>query len=78
MSDYTVIIIVTLVGFLGLAALLLVPVYRFLKREEKVSRKWTERQLRKRPSDEYGIPGPQHDTPGSENGTEKRDGDTDR
>lgn len=41
MSDHTLIIIIALVGFMGLAALLLVPVYRFLKREEKMGRKWT-------------------------------------
>ena len=41
MSDYTLVIILTLVGFLALAAILLVPVYRFLRREEKESRQWS-------------------------------------
>lgn len=42
MSDYITIIIVTFVGFVALAALLLVPVYRFLKREERAATKWTD------------------------------------
>ncbi len=47
MNDYnfTVIIIVTAVGFFALAAVLLVPIYRFLKREEKASEAWTEETL---------------------------------
>lgn len=48
MDDYTVLIIATLVGFLALAALLLVPVYRFLDREKEVSEKWTDRSLAER------------------------------
>jgi len=35
MDQYTVVIIATAVGFFALAAALLIPVYRFLKREEK-------------------------------------------
>ncbi len=42
MGGYTGVILLTLVGFLALAALLLMPVYRFLKREEKVAEAWTE------------------------------------
>ncbi len=42
MGGYTGVILLTLVGFLALAALLLTPVYRFLKREEKVAEAWTE------------------------------------
>lgn len=42
MSGYNGVILLTLVGFLALAALLLTPVYRFLKREEKVAEAWTE------------------------------------
>lgn len=41
-SDYIVVIVVTFFGFVALAALLLVPVWRFLRREEEVSRHWTE------------------------------------
>ena len=33
--NYTLIIIATIVGFFTLAAILLVPVYRFLRKEEK-------------------------------------------
>lgn len=41
MSDYTLIILATFFGFMLLAAILLVPVYRFLKREESLSEGWT-------------------------------------
>ncbi|MFK7848297.1 MAG: hypothetical protein AB8G77_23620 [Rhodothermales bacterium] len=44
--DYTWLIIGTIVGFFALAALLLVPVYRFLNREEKVSEAWTKEAMR--------------------------------
>lgn len=37
MSEYTLVIIVTVIGFFALAAALLVPVYRFLMREEQVN-----------------------------------------
>lgn len=43
--DYTWVILGTIVGFFSLAALLLVPVYRFLNREEKVSEAWTKEAL---------------------------------
>ncbi|MBT3448484.1 MAG: hypothetical protein HOC28_04070 [Bacteroidetes Order II. Incertae sedis bacterium] len=32
----------TLIGFTALAALLLIPVWKFLSREEKVAEKWTK------------------------------------
>ena len=48
MNEYDGVILLALVGFAALAALLLVPVYRFLKREEKVAEAWTE--------DPYGPP----------------------
>ena len=38
--DFLWIIIGTVIGFFGLAALLLVPVWRFLTREERASEKW--------------------------------------
>ncbi|MEZ4699981.1 MAG: hypothetical protein R2834_06600 [Rhodothermales bacterium] len=44
--NYGPLILMTLLGFFGLAALLLVPVYRFLKREERISANWTVDQLR--------------------------------
>ncbi len=43
--DYTWLIIGTIVGFFSLAALLLVPIYRFLNREEKAAEQWTKEQL---------------------------------
>ena len=46
--DYTWVILGTIVGFFSLAALLLVPVYRFLKREEKESEQWTKDVLAKK------------------------------
>ena len=42
MGEYNGVILLTLIGFLALAALLLTPVYRFLKREEKAAEAWTE------------------------------------
>jgi hypothetical protein len=39
--QYLPIILATLIGFSILAAALLVPVWRFLDREEKVARNWT-------------------------------------
>lgn len=47
-AEYLPIILGTLVGFFLLAALLLVPVYRFLERERKVAEKWTPEALAKR------------------------------
>jgi hypothetical protein len=46
--QYLPIIAATLVGFGLLAALLLVPVYRFLERERKVAQKWTPEALAER------------------------------
>lgn len=43
--NYTLIILATIVGFFTLAAILLVPVYRFLRKEEKLSAEWTEEKL---------------------------------
>lgn len=46
--EYLPIIVGTIVGFGLLAALLLVPVYRFLEREKKVAKKWTPEALAER------------------------------
>lgn len=46
--EYLPIIIATLVGFGALAAILLVPIYRFLDREQEVAEKWTPEALAKR------------------------------
>ena len=38
MSEYTILILATLVGFFALAYALLAPVYNFLDREEQASK----------------------------------------
>lgn len=50
--QYLPIILGTLVGFGVLAALLLVPVSRFLDREQEVSEKWTPEELARRLNEE--------------------------
>lgn len=45
---YLPVIVGTLVGFAALAALLLVPIYRFLDREEEVANEWTPEALAER------------------------------
>jgi len=45
---YLPVIVGTLVGFGALAALLLVPIYRFLDREEEVAEEWTPEALAER------------------------------
>ncbi len=47
-SPYFPIIVATFFGFIILAFALLVPIYRFLKREEEVSKLWTEEVLAER------------------------------
>jgi hypothetical protein len=49
--EYLPIIVGTIVGFGLLAAVLLVPVYRFLEREKKVAEKWTPDALAERMGD---------------------------
>lgn len=51
MSNSTLVILGTLIGFLVLAYALLAPVYFFLEREEKASKKWTKEELAKRDRD---------------------------
>jgi len=46
--EYLPIIVGTVIGFGLLAAALLVPVYRFLEREQKVAKKWTPEALAER------------------------------
>ncbi|GMQ80787.1 MAG: hypothetical protein BMS9Abin05_0216 [Rhodothermia bacterium] len=45
MDSYYFVIGVTLIGFFALAAALLVPVYFFLKREERVAENWTDETI---------------------------------
>jgi hypothetical protein len=42
MKEFWLVIVVTIVGFFGLAALLLVPVWKFLLKEEQVAERWNE------------------------------------
>ena len=55
------IIAITFFGFIGLAFILLFPVYRFLTREEKLSEDWTPdaiaRKQRRGPPGGDGAPG---------------------
>ena len=45
MDVYDAVIISVLFGFFLLAYLLLAPVYRFLQREERISKQWTPEAL---------------------------------
>ncbi len=44
-GDYWVVIVVTTIAFGALAAMLLVPVYRFMRREEQMLEEVTEEEL---------------------------------
>ena len=57
MSNYDIVILVVLVGFIALAFILLAPVYLFLKREEKVSERWTPETLASRMREKTGPNG---------------------
>lgn len=63
---YLPVIAATLVGFAALAAALLVPIYRFLDREEEVAEEWTPEAVAERMRQQ------QH---GATNGTEVPDRD---
>ncbi len=45
MDSYYLVIVGTIVGFFALAAALLVPIYRFLKKEEQTAELWTEESV---------------------------------
>ncbi|MDT0631125.1 hypothetical protein RQM47_01770 [Rubrivirga sp. S365] len=53
------VVAVTFVGFVGLAFILLYPVYRFLRREERVADEWTQDAVarRQRPDAGKGVSG---------------------
>ena len=57
----------TFVGFVGLAFLLLYPVYRFLRREERVADDWTPDAVarRQRPDAGTGVSGDGAPMPGA-------------
>jgi len=40
MQDFMPVIVLTVVGFFALAALLLIPVWKFLNKEEETAEKW--------------------------------------
>lgn len=63
---YLPVIVVTLVGFSVLAAALLIPIYRFLDREQEVAEEWTPEAVAERMREQ------QH---GATNGTEVPDQD---
>lgn len=44
-GDYWVVIIVTTIAFCALAAMLLVPIYRFMRTEEEMLEEVTEEEL---------------------------------
>src|SRR5690606_9698632 len=48
MDEYGLIIVLALIGFIVVAALVLYPVYKFLLRQEEISRDWTEEKLAER------------------------------
>jgi hypothetical protein len=69
MDSYTVVIVLGIVGFFLLAALLLVPINRFLKKEEKASEKWTDEHFKRLEANEpYEIGGTREVGEGSEPG----------
>ena len=61
MAEYIPIILLAAFGFFALAFILLAPVYRFLKREEKAGEEWT-RSLR-RGEASTGLPSTNGTTP---------------
>ena len=52
--NWTLIIIGTTVGFFLLATVLLLPVYRFIRREEDVAEGWTPEALARRQREDAG------------------------
>ena len=46
--DFTLIIVLTTVGFFSLAFVLLYPIYRFMRREERAAEGWTQRAIAER------------------------------
>jgi len=64
--EYLPIIAGTIIGFGLLAALLLVPVYRFLERERKVAQKWTPDALAERLRERRSGNGAEGDEEGEE------------
>jgi hypothetical protein len=74
--EYLPIIVGTIVGFGLLAALLLVPVYRFLERERKVAQKWTPDALAERLRERRSENGAEGAAAGDEEETVRPNGAT--
>ncbi|MDX1740080.1 MAG: hypothetical protein R3178_02260, partial [Rhodothermales bacterium] len=55
MDKYTIVIILTTIGFFALAAALLVPIWRFLNREESRAEQWTKDLLEAADQDPGGT-----------------------
>ena len=74
-AGYWDVILITFVGFVALAAILLVPVWRFLKREEQFADEFTGDVSR-----EYGEGGPAwlSDVQGEEEDAQGEEGDVQR
>ena len=62
-TSFILLIVIALIGFFLLAAVLLVPVYLFLKRERRASEQWTPEALARRI----------RETPPSPNGSRQHD-----
>lgn len=58
MERYYVVIALTFIGFVALAAMLLVPVYLFLKREEDVASHWTDETVAQMPGSPTAVDEP--------------------
>lgn len=71
--EYLPIIVGTIVGFGLLAAALLIPVYRFLEREQKVAEKWTPEALAERARERNEAGGDGVATPEADDGDEAAD-----
>jgi hypothetical protein len=68
---YLPVIVVTLVGFAALAAALLVPIWRFLDREQEVAEDWTpeaiaERMRERQQTATNGSEAPEDEAPTTE------------
>jgi len=71
--EYLPIIAGTLLGFAALAALLLVPIWRFLDREEEVAEEWTpeavaERMREQQDDSAHDTEAPEESPPSAEQG----------
>ncbi len=59
MKEFWPVIVITIVGFFGLAALLLIPVWKFLNKEEISAEKWDEAHSEQKASNSQKGPSEQ-------------------